>query len=116
MTFEAGTLVMVPFPYSNLRATKRRPALVISRRQYNDNGPDILVCGVTSNLAEARHSILVSQRDLAEGKLPLDSRIKVDRIASLQRDMMRPIGRLRPAVLRQVYRELFSLLPDEARE
>lgn len=115
MTLEPGTLVWVPFPYSNLKARKRRPAVVISRREYNDGGADVLVCGITSNLANARHSILVSQRDLSEGKLRVDSRIKVDRIASLQRDLMEPMGRLRPAVLAQVYRELLSILPDAAR-
>lgn len=114
MTLDPGTLVLVPFPYSHLRAAKRRPAVVISRREYNDEGQDVLVCGITSNLSASRHSILLSQRDLTAGKLPRDSRVKVDRVASLQRDRMKPFGTLRPSVLRQIYRELLSLLPDEA--
>ena len=114
MRLEAGTLVLVPFPYSNLRATKRRPAVVVSRREYNDQGPDILVCAMTSNLANSGHSVLVSQRDLVEGHLPKDSRVKVDRLASLQKELMKPVGRLRPATMRQVYQELRSLFPDEA--
>ena len=114
MTLEAGAIVLVPFPYSNLRATKRRPAVVLSRREHNDRSQDVVVCAMTSDLANAGNSVLVSQRDLADGRLPADSRVKVDKLATLDKSMMRAVGRLRPSTLRQVYRELLSLLPAEA--
>ncbi len=110
MTFEPGTIVLVPFPYTNLRATKHRPAVVLSRRAYNEASADVVVCAMTSNLMDAAHSVLVSQRDLIEGHLPMDSRVKADKVATLERSMMRAIGRLRPGILEQVYRETFSVL------
>ncbi|WP_395085568.1 type II toxin-antitoxin system PemK/MazF family toxin [Gracilimonas sp.] len=40
---------MLTFSFTNLKATKRRPALVIPPREYNFR-PDILVMFVTSNV------------------------------------------------------------------
>lgn len=109
---EPGAIVLLPFPYTNLKASKVRPAVVLSRREYNAASHDVVVCGMTSNLANAAHSVLVSQRDLAEGTLLADSRVKADKVQTLDQSIVRKqIGRLRPATLQQVYRELFALFP-----
>jgi mRNA interferase MazF len=49
-----GDIVLVPFPYSDLRGLKRRPACVVSADEYQ-RGPDIIVAMVTSQGAR-RHS------------------------------------------------------------
>ncbi|MDZ7807679.1 MAG: type II toxin-antitoxin system PemK/MazF family toxin [Gracilimonas sp.] len=49
MTYDRWDIVLLPFPFTDLSATKKRPALVISPREYN-SGPDVLVMFVTSNL------------------------------------------------------------------
>jgi mRNA interferase MazF len=49
MTYNRWDIVLLPFPFTDLSATKKRPALVISPREYN-SGPDVLVMFVTSNL------------------------------------------------------------------
>jgi mRNA interferase MazF len=115
MTLEPGALVLVPFPYTNLRSTKNRPAVVLSSSEYNAARRDVLVCGVTSNLANAAHSVLVSQRDLAQGHLMADSRIKADKLVTLQQSIVRKrLGRIKPGVLARVYRELAAVLPADA--
>ncbi|MCP9290987.1 MULTISPECIES: type II toxin-antitoxin system PemK/MazF family toxin [Gracilimonas] len=55
MTFRRWDIVLLPFPFTNLNATKKRPALVISPNEYN-SGPDLVVMFVTSNL-KARSKI-----------------------------------------------------------
>ena len=42
--FIKGDVVIVPFPFSDLTQSKRRPALVIS----NLKGNDIILCQITS--------------------------------------------------------------------
>jgi mRNA interferase MazF len=46
--FENGDIVLVPFPFSNLSVTKKRPAVVISSLQYNLFTSDIVIIAITS--------------------------------------------------------------------
>jgi hypothetical protein len=36
MRFEFGDVVLVPFPFTSQTASKRRPAVIVSSRAYND--------------------------------------------------------------------------------
>lgn len=113
MRLEQGDLVLVPFPFTDLTSSKTRPALVLSGAGYNARSRDVVVCGVTSNLAHAAHSVLVEQRDLARGRLAATSRVKVDKVATLQQALVRrKVGAVKPAVLARVLRELCAVVPD----
>ncbi len=49
-----GTVVLVPFPFTDLSAVKRRPALVISSDQYNQATGDIIILQITSRVGSPR--------------------------------------------------------------
>lgn len=46
--YEFGDLVLVPFPFTDQSAVKRRPAVVISSAAYHRARPDLLIMAVTS--------------------------------------------------------------------
>ncbi len=46
--YEFGDLVLVPFPFTDQSAVKRRPAVVISSAAYHRAHPDLLIMAVTS--------------------------------------------------------------------
>lgn len=48
--FGFGDIVLVPFPFTDQTAVKRRPAVVISGGAYNREMPDLVVMAVTSQL------------------------------------------------------------------
>ena len=48
--YEFGDIVLVRFPFTNQAASKQRPAVVISRDEYNDAGPDLVLMAITSQL------------------------------------------------------------------
>jgi mRNA interferase MazF len=50
MPFEFGDVVLVPFPFTSLAASKKRPAVVVSNAGYNAAKPDVVVMAVTSQL------------------------------------------------------------------
>jgi mRNA interferase MazF len=50
MPFEFGDVVLVPFPFTSQRASKKRPAVVISNRAYGTTRPDLIVMAITSQL------------------------------------------------------------------
>ena len=43
-----GDVVLVPFPFTDQSASKRRPAVVASSDAYNRRRPDLIVLAVTS--------------------------------------------------------------------
>lgn len=91
--FKQGDVVMVNFPFSNLIDSKNRPALVISNDDYNLIGEDIIICGITSNQIEREYSIDLEQKDMYEGKIYFSSRIKADKIFSIEKSIInRKIG------------------------
>ena len=50
MPFEFGDVVLVPFPFTSQRASKKRPAVVVSNRAYSTTRPDLIVMAITSQL------------------------------------------------------------------
>ena len=45
-----GDVVLVAFPFTNLQATKKRPAVVISRKSYQESRPDVILMAITSQI------------------------------------------------------------------
>lgn len=60
----AGSVVLIPFPFSDLSRTKLRPAVVLATL---DKG-DCILCQVTSQPYDS-HAIELTQQDFAEGSL-----------------------------------------------
>ncbi len=50
MSYEFGAIVLVPFPFTDPSASKRRPAVVVSNGAYNAGKPHIVVMAVISQL------------------------------------------------------------------
>jgi mRNA interferase MazF len=50
MPFDFGTVILVPFPFTDQTASKRRPAVVISNLTYNAARPDIVLMAITSQI------------------------------------------------------------------
>ena len=48
MPYDFGDIVLVPFPFTDQTASKKRPAVVISTSAYNSVKPDLIIMAVTS--------------------------------------------------------------------
>lgn len=79
MTFERGELLLVPFPFSDLSATKRRPVLALTEP---DGYGDFIALPVTSR-PQVEHGVPIRPADLVRGFLPAPSWIRTDRIVTL---------------------------------
>lgn len=56
--FISGDVVVLPFPFSDLSASKRRPALVLA----DLTGNDIILCQITSQQAKDAYAISLTER------------------------------------------------------
>jgi len=48
--FEFGDIVLVPFPFTNQTASKKRPAVVVSNPSFHSRRPDLILMAVTSQV------------------------------------------------------------------
>jgi mRNA interferase MazF len=104
-------IVLVPFPYSDLSATKKRPVLVVSNNEYNRQFPDILVCVITSNRFNDAYSVELTDSDLEAGMLPEKSVIKCHKLFTIeQSQILKQFSVIRVNKFEQVQRVLQQLI------
>ncbi len=111
MMVEQRDIVLLRFPFSNLRGSKVRPALVLSSNEYNAKSEDFIAVAITSNLKTRGHSIFVTNEDLDKGKLIVDSKIKPDKIFPASKKLIRMnIGRVNSAIHEKVLSSLHEII------
>jgi len=89
--FERGDLVLIPFPFSDLSANKRRPVLLVT---HPDAYGDFIALPVTSR-PQTDHGIALNPICLVKGSLPLDSWIRTDRVVTLNASLaIKSFGRV----------------------
>ena len=109
--FKQGEITIVPFPFTNLSSVKQRPVLILSNNNYNEENEDVITCGITSNLKDAPHSVLISKEELEKGWIPKTSRIKVDKIFTIHKLLVKKkIAKVSSSVLKEVKEELLKVL------
>ncbi|MEB2777175.1 type II toxin-antitoxin system PemK/MazF family toxin [Algoriphagus sp. D3-2-R+10] len=74
--FVKGDIVVVSFPFSDLSASKRRPAFVLA---YAENG-DYLLCQITSKSIKDKWALELPEDRIIEGALVKSSNIRPNRI------------------------------------
>lgn len=48
--YNFGDVVLVAFPFTNLQATKQRPAIIVSNTTYSQQRADVIVMAITSQV------------------------------------------------------------------
>ena len=72
------------------------------------------MCALTSNLEPKPYSVMISQESLASGKLPIKSRVRVDKIFQVEKSLAKEsFARLNDAVFDSVVSELAKLVKRE---
>lgn len=103
--FPAGSVVVVPFPYSDRLAEKRRPAVVVSGRKVEAAGL-VWIAMITS----ARNPAMTDDlriRDLAPTGLAVPSVVRPIKLACIEpARILRRIGALHPDEAEDVYESL----------
>ncbi|MEA3430093.1 MAG: type II toxin-antitoxin system PemK/MazF family toxin [Nanoarchaeota archaeon] len=74
--FVKGDVVILPFPFSDLSRSKKRPALVVANLQ----GDDLILAQITSEARFDDYSINLMNDDFKQGNLKLTSMIRPNRL------------------------------------
>ncbi len=88
MNINQRDLVLLPYPFSDLKGRKVRPAIVVSNNNFNRMCLDCIAVPLTSVLKEEPFSFLINQSDMENGKLIRPSRVRVDKIFSVEKRLV----------------------------
>lgn len=103
--FVKGDIVVVPFPFSDLTLSKRRPALVIAPLE----GDDIILCQITSQTVKDKYSLSLDDADFETGNLKQPSNLRPNRIFTADSHIvLYRIGNLKPEKLRRRLKRLLK--------
>ncbi len=87
MKTRRGDVVLILFPYSDLRTAKRRPALVLQRDNLGSGLKQTIIAMISSNLARRGHPsrvfIPVSSPEGKAAGLRLDSVVMTDNLVTI---------------------------------
>ena len=107
--FIKGDIVVIPFPFSDLSGSKRRPAFVLAALP----GDDIILCQITSKAAKDRFSITLSFSDFKTGGLPVESYIRPNRIFTAdKRIILRKAGTVKQSLTSSVLGAVIKIIEE----
>jgi mRNA interferase MazF len=102
-----GDVVVIPFPFSDLSGSKRRPALVVA----DWGGDDVMLCQITSQSKRDGQEVTLTERDFATGRLPIASHIRPNKVFTADRRIIRYVaGRIDAAKYREVAERIVKLV------
>jgi len=103
-----GTVILTPFPFTDLAGQKNRPTVVVSSSRRL--GEDVIVAFISSVARDQSETDLLVSRsrlDFGATGLKRDSIIKLDKLATISRKIvLGRLGDLSPDLLEEVNEKL----------
>ena len=107
--FVKGDVVVIPFPFSDLSQSKRRPALVLAVLQ----GDDLILCQITSKSIKDNYAIPVDENDFESGSLNLESNIRPNGLFTADNHIiLYRIGNIKIIKLNQVIDKVVEIIKE----
>ncbi len=93
--YDSGSVVLISFPFTSLDAFKKRPAVVVSRRSYQEATHDIVLAAVTSQVHDGPGDLAL--RHWSEAGLLKPSWLRTGKLVTVHESLiLRELGRLTP--------------------
>lgn len=104
-----GSVVLVPFPFSDLSQSKLRPAVVLASASHGD----FILCQVTSKTYGDPASIALTKAEFSEGELQRDSYVRPGKLfTASSRLIRRSVGTLTNEVSERIVESIVRILRD----
>ena len=107
----AGSVILIPFPFSDLSQSKIRPALVLTAAGRGD----WILCQITSKPYADQRAVRLDEADFASGGLELASYVRPGKLFTANEALMiESVGQLTADKLRVVLEAVAELFIGEA--
>jgi len=106
MSYKLGEIILVKFPFTNLKKSKKRPVLVVkSENELND-----IVCFQITSNSQQSNLLKIEDTDLDKSSLSLSSYIKYDKCFTINTSI---VDKKLAKVNNKLLRKLQILFCDE---
>ncbi len=103
-------LVLLPYPFTDQEGSKVRPAVIVSNENFNRRSQDFVLVPLTTVIKEDTFSLVIDQDDLESGKLLKKSRIRVDKIFTIRKNLIvMQIGRINEQTFGKIKNEIVKI-------
>ncbi len=103
MSYQPSDIVLLPFPFSDLSALKRRPVLIVAAP---DARGDFLAVQITSQ-PQTAPALRLQDSDFLLGTLPKASWVRVDKLFTLNAALIvHRAGQLQPAAFATIQKSI----------
>ncbi len=107
--FIKGDIVVVPFPFSNLTNSPRRPALVLATL----DGDDVILCQITTQYKKDRYAIAIEELDFETGSLKQNSNVRPNRVFTADYHIIKyKVGNLKSEKMEEIIKKLIEILTE----
>ncbi|MBI2548681.1 type II toxin-antitoxin system PemK/MazF family toxin [Candidatus Woesearchaeota archaeon] len=111
MEVKQKEIVLLPYPFSDLTGKKVRPAVIVSNDAFNKKSADCIMVPLTTVIKDEPYSIEIDQQDLSSGRLLKPSRIRVDKIFAVEKNLITmKIGVLNLITFEKIKQEIIRIL------
>ena len=105
--FVKGDVVVTPFPFSDLSAAKKRPALVVATL----TGNDVILCQITSQAVMDSYAVPLIDPDFTSGGLRQISNVRPNRLFTAETSIiLYRAGTISAAKMQEVRTKLMQIL------
>ena len=105
--FIKGDVVVLPFPFTDLSSSKKRPALILA----DIKGDDYIMLQITSKNVKDIYAVPLLPSDFSSGSLQLDSNIRPNKIFTLDKNLiLYKVGHLTDAKLEECISKVCSII------
>jgi mRNA interferase MazF len=104
--FTVGSIVLVAFPFSNLKGKKLRPALVLAHVEFDN----LILCQITSKSYSSKTAIRIESTDFENGGLPVVSYVRIDKLFTADTSIIERVsGKLTRNVKKNILQKVQAL-------
>ena len=108
--FVKGDIVVLPFPFSDLSSSKRRPALVL----VDLKGNDMILCQITSKNIYDDMSVMIHTSDIENGLLNDTSNVRLNKLFTADENIiLYKLGNLNKTKFREIIEKITGMFDEK---
>lgn len=108
-----GEIWLVPYPYTDLSNIKKRPVLILSKENFNNNQENLIVLQISSIIKSKNYSITINNENISKGYLKNTSEIRIQNFSLLNKKIfIHKIAKINEYTINQCLNKFESFMKE----